>query len=108
MEQATTIAPDVPSEIEAPGPRTRWFGEGWSTSFRIGLLLSLGLLYVLAFVPLYQIGGRLGALPVSGLLVVGAGALLGLRAAVLTAAAMLPLHTVLLNLAGESGWDVLL
>src|SRR5438132_9141365 len=90
------------------GPRTRWPGESWPPGVRIALVVAVTIAYALAFLPLYQAGGRLGAAPLSSVVVAGAAALLGLRGGLLAAAAMLPLHTLLLNLAGEPGWDVVL
>jgi signal transduction histidine kinase len=68
----------------------------------IVLLITAG--YVTLFVALH---GRFGVamISLSFLPVVAAGWLLGLRMGVLVAAAMLPLHILLLNLLGSNGWQ---
>jgi PAS domain S-box-containing protein len=63
--------------------------------------------YVLAFFPLDRlVGSSAGAL--ATLPVLGAGWLLGAWAGLLAGAITIPLNTVLLNLAGYPGWDVLI
>src|SRR3954471_2799676 len=73
----------------------------------LSVLGVVGVVYVLAFVPLYNVFGIVAAAP-SALLVAGVGWLWGLRAGVLAGLLTLPLHVLLLlNLAGVTVWDLL-
>ena len=63
--------------------------------------------YSLGIVPLYlAFGGEVGfptVIPVAL-----AGWLLGVRGVVLFGLLVIPLHTLLLNLLGQTGWDIIL
>jgi PAS domain S-box-containing protein len=94
--------------LDADSPlRTRWFGEQWPPSTRWIAIVVAFAAYALAFAPLYGVLG-LGATALAALPVVLAAGLLGLGAGLVGALLVLPLHTLLLNLADPSPWDPLI
>jgi PAS domain S-box-containing protein len=73
---------------------------------RISIALAAFTVYVLAFLPLSGLLGS-SAAALAALPVLAAGWLLGTRGGLLAGVLTIPLNTLLLNLAGYPGWDVL-
>lgn len=81
-------------------------GRNWTLRRRRVLVLTATLVYAVTFVPFYEALGQevtgLSVLPVAV-----AGWYFGLQAGLVAGLLSLPVNTLLLNLAGESGWGVL-
>lgn len=78
-----------------------------SARWRAVFILGLVSLYVGTFFPLYYHSGG-DVLALSIVPVAAIGWLLGLRGGLAAGLLSFPLHTLLLNLVGETGWDVLI